>query len=215
MSIPTGWCAKAIPDHILIPLEKIYRDELKKTIPEASNDLAYSTAYTHACAYHVLHQMTNLEGILGSDVIWGGPMPKYPLWDRATNSSRSRFLSRLQAFVDVATEHDRLHPGQPPILPNLRKMAEDMLIKVKERWPADTKPLDFYPAFKQDSLRLMQTQHAEQVPHVGAVHETTPSWRHSTQKSPPSPHDDEASKSSEKRFNLTPLKTNPKPQGSK
>jgi hypothetical protein len=69
-------------------------------------------------------------------------------------SSRSRFLSRLQAFVDVVTEHDRLHPGQPPILPSLRKMAEDMLIKVMERWPADTKPLGFYPAFQQDALQL-------------------------------------------------------------
>ena len=79
MSIPTGWCAKAIPAEILKPLEHIYRTELEKTIPEAANDLAYSTAYTHACAYHVLHQMANLDGILEHDVIWGShPMPQYP-----------------------------------------------------------------------------------------------------------------------------------------
>ena len=162
MSIPTGWCAKAIPDDVLKPLEQIYRAELEKTIPEAKDDLTYSTAYTHACAYHVLHQMANLRDILDKDVKWGGPpMPQYPKWDPTTNSSRSRLLSRLQAFVDVATEHDTLHPGQPTILPILRKMAEDMLVKVKARWGEDAKPLDVYPAFKQDSLQLAQTQHAD------------------------------------------------------
>lgn len=147
MSIPSGWCAKTIPGDVLKGLESIYRTELEKTMPAASDDLAYSTAYVHACAFHVLHQMANLEGILEHDVILGGPMPQYPLWDPTTNSVRSRFLSRLQAFIEVAAEHDSLHPSQAPILPNLRKMAEDMLIKVKERWPADTKPLDFFPAF--------------------------------------------------------------------
>lgn len=162
MSIPTGWCAKTIPDDVLKPLEQVYRAELEKTVSEASNDLAYSTAYTHACAFHVLHQMANLDSILEKDAIWdSGPVPNGSLWDPATNSVRSRFLSRVQAFVDVATEHDRLHLGQPPILPNLRIIAQDMLSKVKERWPADTKPLDFFPAFKQDALQLEQTQHAD------------------------------------------------------
>lgn len=164
MSIPTGWCAKAIPDDVLKPLEQIYRAELEKKIPKATDDLAYSTAYTHACAYHVLHQMANLGDILDKDVQWDGPsMPQYPMWDPTTNSSRSRLLSRLQAFVDVATEHDRLHPGQPPILPNLRKMTEDILVKVKARWGEDAKPLDFYPAFKQDALQLARTQHSDRT----------------------------------------------------
>lgn len=157
MSIPTGWCAKTIPDEVLTPLEQIYRAELEKAVPAASDDLAYSTAYTHACAFHVLHQIANLEGILDKDSLWGGALPQYPLWDAKTNSSRSRFLSRLQAFLDVADAHDKTHPNQPPILPNLRSLAANMLIKAKERWPEDTKPLDSYPAFKQAAPQLVQT----------------------------------------------------------
>jgi CubicO group peptidase (beta-lactamase class C family) len=55
----------------------------------------------------------------------------------------------------------------------------------------------------------------KQTPHVGSVHKTTPSW-HSTQKSTLPQGDDQTSKSSEadKRFNPSPLKTVPKPQGS-
>lgn len=170
MSIPTGWCAKTIPDDVLKPLERIYRTELAKKVPEASDDLAYSTAYTHACAFHMLHQMASLDSILEKDEIWGsGPMPEGLLWDPATNSIRSRFLSRLQAFVDVATEHNRLHPDQPPILPNLRKMAEDMLAKVKTLWSEDTKPLDFFPAFKPASPQLAQALHVDEAAGMSAT----------------------------------------------
>jgi hypothetical protein len=37
MSMPTGWCAKAIPIDVIESLEIIYREELKRTIP-AAND---------------------------------------------------------------------------------------------------------------------------------------------------------------------------------
>lgn len=162
MSMPTAWFAKSIPEEVLKPLELIYRAELQKKIPAAANDLAYSTAYTHACAYYVLHEMSELNNILEKDEsrshpspLIPDPVPKDSLWDKATNSVRSRFLTRLQTFIDVATEHDRVHPHQPPILPNLRKMAEDMLDKVHKLWP-DAKPLGFFPAFKEDSLKLEQ-----------------------------------------------------------
>lgn len=158
MSIPTGWCAKEIPDDTLKPLEAIYRAALKEKIPAASDDLAYSTAYTYACAFHVLHQMANVESILEQDVIWdSGPVPVDSLWEPESNSIRSRFLSRLQAFLAVATEHDQLYPNSPSILPKLRNIAHDMLIKVKQLWPVETKPLDFFPAFKQESLQISET----------------------------------------------------------
>jgi hypothetical protein len=157
MSMPTAWFAKSIPGDVLKPLELMYRKELMRTIPAASDDLAYSTSYTQACAFHVLHEMSNLSHILEKDELWGsGPVPKDSLWNPDTNSVRSRFLTRLQTFVDVATEHSKLHPNQPPILPNLKKMSEEMLSKVKELWP-EAKPLESYPAFKQVSL---QSKHA-------------------------------------------------------
>lgn len=158
MSMPTAWFAKAIPDDVLKPLELIYRNELAKKIPHASNDLDYSTAYTHACAYHALHHIWGLSKILNKDEPWGsGPLPEGSLWDPATNLHRPRFLSRVQTFIDVATEHNRLHSDQPPILTNLIKIAEEMLVKVKEHWPKDTKPLDYFPAFKPASLQAIQT----------------------------------------------------------
>jgi len=147
MCIPTGWCAKAVPEDLLEHLETLYRTDLAQVIPEASDDLAYSTSYVHACAYHVLYQMAHLHGCLEQDQLWGGPMPQYPLWEQMPNSSRARFLSRLEAFIEVADKHSAAFPDEPPILPSLKAMAENMLAAVKARWGDEAKPLDVYPAF--------------------------------------------------------------------
>ncbi|WP_131775043.1 phosphotransferase family protein [Legionella anisa] len=140
MSMPTCWCAKAIPVNIIESLECIYREELKRTIPLAADDLAYTTAYTEACGFWVLQQTLHFinSTIDGDRVGPSGPTPEDSLWKAEENWVRPRVLSRLQAFVDVAT-----HYGQ---LPHLRQMAELMLVTLRIRWP-DTKSLEYYPAF--------------------------------------------------------------------
>ncbi len=141
MSMPTCWCAKSIPEHIIEPLELIYREELKRAIPAASDDLAYTTAYTEACGFWLLQQtLPFLNSTLDNDRLGpSGPTPEHSLWKPQDNWVRPRVLSRLQAFIDVASKHD--------MLPHLRQMATNILIAVKTRWP-DAKPLEFYPAFR-------------------------------------------------------------------
>ncbi|MFI4955529.1 MAG: phosphotransferase, partial [Gammaproteobacteria bacterium] len=140
MSMPTCWCAKAIPIDIIESLEIIYREELKRTIPAANDDLAYNIAYTKACGFWVLQQtLPFLEGILLEERIGpSGPVPEGSLWTPEDNTVRPRFLSRLQSFVDVATKSD--------ILPHLKTMSKNILVAVEARWP-DTKRLAVYPAF--------------------------------------------------------------------
>lgn len=140
MSMPTCWCAKAIPDPIIEPLELIYRKELKKSIPAASDDLAYYTAYTEACGFWVLQQTLHfINSTLEVDRVGpSGPTPEHSLWKAEENWVRPRVLSRLQAFINMATKYDKL--------PNLRLMAATMLGELKRRWP--DKPLEFYPVFQ-------------------------------------------------------------------
>ena len=142
MSMPTCWCAKAIPSDIIDPLEHIYREELKRTIPAAADDLAYTTAYTKACGFWVLQQtLPFLDGILLQDRIGpSGPVPEGSLWKPEDNTVRPRFLSRLHSFVDIASKHDTL--------PHLSEMAKSMLVAAKIRWP-NTGLLEVYPAFQQ------------------------------------------------------------------
>ena len=140
MSMPTCWCAKAIPNDIIEPLEAIYREELQRAIPSASDELAYVTAYTNACGFWLLQQtIPLLNSVIDNDRVGSsGRTPENSLWKPEENTVRPRVLTRLQAFIDVASKNDQLR--------HLRKMAQDMLTAVKSRW-SDAKPLEVYPAF--------------------------------------------------------------------
>lgn len=141
MSMPTCWCAKAIPEEVIAPLEMIYREELKRTIPAASDDLAYAKAYTEACGFWLLQQTLHfLNSTLEKDRVGpSGPIPQNSLWDIKENWVRPRALSRLQAFIHVASKTN--------LLPHLKQMAENILCEMNKLW-ADAKPLEFYPAFR-------------------------------------------------------------------
>lgn len=159
MSIPTGWCAKTIPNDLLEDLEKTYRSELGKKVDAANDNAQYKTVYTQACGFWAVVEMAFLNNKLTEDIPWGGDAKLKPplVWDAENNSGRSRFLTRLQAFIDVNKEHN--------VLPNLAKMAETLLAAVnnKKLWP-DAKPLDTYPAFSQ-RLELMQQESSSSREH--------------------------------------------------
>lgn len=140
MSMPTCWCVKAIPNDVIEPLEKIYREELKRAIPAASDDFAYTTAYTEACGFWLLQQtIPFLNSVIDKDrVASSGSTPENSLWKPEENNVRPRVLARLQAFIDVASKNNQL--------PHLRTMAQDILTTVKIRWLEGT-PLEVYPAF--------------------------------------------------------------------
>lgn len=139
MSMPTCWCAKAIPDDLIESLEAIYRKELQQTIPAASDDKSYYHSYTYACAFWMLRTLEFVEKSWDADYIGSsGPVPTGSLWQPNNNLARPRFVSRLRSFVDIAALHDEL--------PHLRKMASTMLAKAEQQWP-EAKPLDLYPAF--------------------------------------------------------------------
>ncbi len=51
MCMPTFWCVKAFPEDVIESFERIYRKDLKKKIPAASDDAVYYENYVAACAY--------------------------------------------------------------------------------------------------------------------------------------------------------------------
>lgn len=143
MSNPTCWCAKRFPQDIIEPLEDIYRQELIKKIPAAGDDKLYFDAYVSACAYWVVLQLTwkFFEDILckENDILNSQFKNPHPKWQAKDNRSRPRYLARLQAFIEVSKKHDRL--------PNLRNMAEQVLMALKRRWP-DVEPLELFQPFR-------------------------------------------------------------------
>jgi len=141
MSMPTCWCAKAFPVPVIETMETIYKQKLATTIPAAKDKIEYQKAYVLACGFWILQQTLHfIENTLTQDRVGpSGQTPVDSLWDPEKNWVRPRVLSRLQAFVDVATPTGHL--------PQLTHMAKSMLGILAVRWP-EIKPLEFYPAFQ-------------------------------------------------------------------
>jgi hypothetical protein len=141
MSMPTCWCSKAIPEDLIDAFEITYRAELMKKIPAAKDDGAYYKAYTEACAFWMVNILAEIEKAMDHDrLYYAGIVPEDAIWEPQENSGRSRVLSRLQAFINVAQKYESF--------PNLRSMAEHILKALKSLWP-DATPLGFYSAFKK------------------------------------------------------------------
>ncbi|HAT4455342.1 TPA: GNAT family N-acetyltransferase [Legionella pneumophila] len=147
MSMPTCWCAKAIPKEVIDSLELIYREEISRTIPETKNDAIYQKVYTEACGFWILQQTLHyIDSSLENDRVGpSGPVPENSLWEPEENWVRPRVLSRLQAFIEVATSNG--------LLPQLTYMAKTVFDELKKRWP-NAKPLEFYPAFQSPQFYI-------------------------------------------------------------
>jgi hypothetical protein len=140
MNFPTCWCAKALPEAVILELESLYRKTIASKIKANLDDAKYNKSYVAACGFWLLSSMPFALRIMDKDECWpSGPVPIDSLWNSEDNLARSRFISRLQAFIHVSKAHD--------LLPNLRSLAEQILEKVYDKWD-DAKPLDLYPAFQ-------------------------------------------------------------------
>ena len=140
MNFPTCWCAKALPEAVILELESLYRKTIASKIKANLDDAKYNKSYVAACGFWLLSSMPFALRIMDKDECWpSGPVPIDSLWNSEDNLARSRFISRLQAFIHVSKAHD--------LLPNLRSLAEQILDKVYDKWD-DAKPLDLYPAFQ-------------------------------------------------------------------
>ena len=140
MNFPTCWCAKALPESIVDELESLYRETISSKIEASLDEGKYNENYVAACGFWLLSSMPFALRIMDKDECWSsGPVPTDSLWKQEENLARPRFISRLQAFIQVSRTHN--------LLPHLRKSAEQMLAHAYEKWN-DVRPLDLYPAFK-------------------------------------------------------------------
>jgi hypothetical protein len=140
MNFPTCWCAKALPEEVILELESFYRKTIASKIEATLDDSKYNVNYVAACGFWLLSSMPFALRIMDKDECWpSGPVPIDSLWKQEANLARPRFISRLQAFIQISKAHGSL--------PHLRLAAEAMLTKLYDKW-YDARPLDLYPAFQ-------------------------------------------------------------------
>ena len=129
-----------MPEEVIVELESLHRKTIASKIEASLDDSKYNESYVAACGFWLLSSMPLLFRIMDKDERWpSGPVPDDSLWNSETNLVRSRFISRLQAFIQVSKTHGSL--------PHLRLAAEAMLTKLYDKWD-DARQLDLYPAFQ-------------------------------------------------------------------
>lgn len=129
MLFPGCWCCNRIPQAIVVKLESVYRAELGRTCPAAADDHLYAQALVDVCGFVLLEETLpwQLPVALEGNRQWG------------LVTVRTRLLASLAAFIDTATEFDRL--------PQFRNAASQLLVTLQARWP-EVEALPLYPAFR-------------------------------------------------------------------
>ncbi|MCS5711501.1 phosphotransferase [Candidatus Berkiella aquae] len=140
MSMPSCWCAKVTPSHIVTQMETIYQNELKTKILLANNEAIYNKACVYACALWIIRVINwHVDEVMEQDSICpSGPVDQDSLWKPESNAFRPRILSRLAAFIDIAEKHQHL--------PALTQASSKLLKHLQQQWPT-THFMDYYPVF--------------------------------------------------------------------
>lgn len=129
LPFPTCWCVSRLPEPLPLRIEAVYRAELVRGCPEASDDALFYPAMSHACAFWTIMTLSgDLESALKEDGRWG------------LSTLRQRHPLRLETFVRVARRFGHL----PALTDTARALAE----KLRALWPGPESEMPLYPPFR-------------------------------------------------------------------
>lgn len=126
---PTCTCAGRLPNEVAFSLLQLYRQELARFIPAASDVALFNAAAVDACSGWLVYRL----GWLLREAWQGESRP----WEIGT--TRGRILCGLEQYLLV---HRQLG-GESA----LRDHAERLLAQLQQLWP-ESAPLQPYPAFR-------------------------------------------------------------------
>jgi len=129
LNFPWCWCSARLPEHLPLLMEQVYRAELVKGCPEASDDALFFHALVDGCAAWLAQwdKWLPLAELLQADVPG----------DYVT--SRQKTLFRLNTFVHMTKEYGHLEA--------MGETTQRVLVKLQERWSAELEAMPYYPAF--------------------------------------------------------------------
>lgn len=126
---PTCTCAGRLPNEVAFSLLELYRQELARFIPAASDVAAFNSAVVDACSGWLVYRLGWLlrEACQGESRQW------------EIGTTRGRILCGLEQYLLLNRQL-----GSAAIL---HTFAERLLVQLQQRWP-DSAPLQLYPAFR-------------------------------------------------------------------
>ena len=127
MMFPTCWCSKKIPDDVIRKVEDTYRKTLISYFPLLENDEIYERNLISVCGFWLLYTLQrHFDDALEKEEDFG------------ISTIRQRILARLESFIAISKECDRLT--------GLRDTSSLLLDLLSKRW-SNVPSLPVYPAF--------------------------------------------------------------------
>lgn len=123
---PSCWCVNRLPQRVYERMEQVYRAELVKGCPAASDDAAFNRAVVEACAWQALRSF--FMRALDEDGQWG------------IATHRQRALVRLDRLAEATEAFEHCQA--------LGAMARDFAMALRQRWPKEADEMPYYPAFR-------------------------------------------------------------------
>ncbi|MEL6496239.1 MAG: hypothetical protein AAFQ41_14120 [Cyanobacteria bacterium J06623_7] len=130
MMFPSCWCSQALPLDLVQKMEQSHRSILSEVCPSLEDDCIFETALVNACGMWLLYTvLRHLETALVKEQDFG------------VSTIRQRILARLDAFIHISTQLNRLE--------GLRSTSSRLLEILNKRW-SDVPKLSSYPAFAEE-----------------------------------------------------------------
>ena len=128
MMFPSCWCSQRLPIEIVRQMENTYRAMLIQRCSILEDDEVFETALVHNCGWWLL---CTISDFLADALVADG--------DFGISTFRQRILARLEAFITISQECDRLN--------GLCGTSERLLDLLHQRW-SDVPELPVYPTFQ-------------------------------------------------------------------
>jgi hypothetical protein len=114
---------------------------LKNKISSAGNDDIFNQQLVYACGYWVIRLLETIKSQKLLDNDWvcpSGPIDEDGVWKSAENNFRPKILSRLEAFIEIATKTKQF--------PHFCNASQKLFSKLQKEWPK-VKSLKCFPVF--------------------------------------------------------------------
>jgi hypothetical protein len=130
MHFPSCWCVNRFPPEIPLAMERAYRSDLVKGVPEAADDRLFNRAVAEICAFWVLAACVwyKLPELMEKDGEWG------------ISTLRQRIIVRSGIFAELTASTGHLQA--------LGETVAELREFLRSRWPPEAEAMPLYPAFQ-------------------------------------------------------------------
>jgi hypothetical protein len=126
-NFPSCWCVNRLPRQVIQRVEDVYREEIARGCPLATDDTLFHQEIVKACAFSTLYSLQFYNNLWTEDDTWG------------IATIRQRVITRFELLSEASAQFDYLSV--------LGETAQRVAERLQALW-LEIEPMPLYPAFR-------------------------------------------------------------------